>query len=340
MSKTCLVQNATPANTWNGLGNGMSGPSLWNAGESFTSVTASIDDQGRVHLNKSNLGLSTNVGPGETLMVSAGTGLQQGFYEIGDRVSNNELVLACPKSYCIPQRFTVNFNGNPANNDQITLGGISYTFKTVTAAFNDIFIGANATATYTSFLAVLGLTGTAAASGADYFTASQANPLWQSGGINAAAGSATGTFYLDQRIGDYRTTADPIINTTGGTGLGLSDSAPIPPAGQTKIICTNASVRLVAARNDRWSGQNKIRDLKAVALSGTAPTITTFAGAYVLAPGASSGPFNSAHDPLTPAIALALPLGIEVDLGDFLGQNGGIAFRILGTTPVVLLTYD
>jgi len=338
MSKTCLIQAATGANQWNGLGNGQSGPSLWTATDT-TSGTVTLDEFGNVRVQRNGAFTSALAGAGESIFITGGTGLQPGVYTLADMQTAAIARLQGHRSMILPNRFTINYTGQPSDNDTITLGGVTYRFKTVTAQANDIFIGASATATYTSFLLALSLTGTAAGSGADYFTGTVSCPLWKSGGLVPLSAGAAGGFQVDVRIA-YRTTLDPVISLANATSAGYSDLGALPPAGQVKTICTDATFRLCAARNDLWSGQGKVRDFRAMALSGTAPTIQVFSCGYVTVPGASSGPANGANDPLLAAPALALTAGLEVDLGDYIGQYGGILFRVAGTNPVVLINYD
>lgn len=65
---------------------------------------------------------------------------------------------------------TATGNTNASDGDTVRIGGTTYTFKTATAAINDIFIGASADATLGSLVKVLNGNATIGASGADAFT--------------------------------------------------------------------------------------------------------------------------------------------------------------------------
>jgi len=91
----------------------------------------------------------------------------------------------------------------PANNDTITVGGVTYTFKTtLTGAANEVLINTTATAALTNLKAAINLTGTI---GTDYGTGTVINPL-----VTATTKTST-TLVIEA-----------ITQTTDGTTLAVS----------------------------------------------------------------------------------------------------------------------
>ena len=101
---------------------------------------------------------------------------------------------------------TITSNGtNVSDGDTVTIGSITYRFKTAIAAINDVLIGASAAASLTNLVAAINLYGT---SGTTYFAGTNTNPdVW------ASAVTAT-VVTLKARIGG-----------TGGNSIGLARSA-------------------------------------------------------------------------------------------------------------------
>lgn len=91
-------------------------------------------------------------------------------------------------------------NTNVSDGDTVTIGSTTYRFKTVTAAINDIFIGADADTSLGSLVKVLAGTAVIAASGADAFTGtknghSQVTAAAVSGHATVITARAPGTAY-------------------------------------------------------------------------------------------------------------------------------------------------
>lgn len=113
---------------------------------------------------------------------------------------NTTLVAAGWTSTLAKAYTTVEFTGNPANNDTITVAGQVYTFKTVIGSAYDVLIGASAFDSYFNFKSALNAL---AGSGTLYGGGTVANTQMEGGRMGG--GGATGYLIIQKIVGGFFT---------------------------------------------------------------------------------------------------------------------------------------
>lgn len=179
----------------------------------------------------------TTVTVAETTVANASPPATNLVVRVGHKFSASELdidasgVLPVLVGHSVAATDDFTFVGNPANNDEVQVGGVTYTFKTVlTGAANEVKIGAADSDTATNLAAAINAS---AGAGTLYGTGTVANPLVKASLVGLVL---TATARQAGADGDTISATTPVgtggawatATLTGGVGAGFTRLGLIP----------------------------------------------------------------------------------------------------------------
>jgi len=182
-----------------------------------------------VDINNSTVGTLGNAG------VFTGKWSRVDYYaEIKTSFNANVNGTSCFMQFSPGSKGLLTFTGQPANDETVTIGAVVYKFKTaITAAANDVLIGASTSDSIDNLVAAICRTGTP---GTDYSHATYVHPLVEM----AARDTAVTSLIIGSIVGGELATTKVLANATWGNAtmqMALERSIAVPP--QANSLQTN-----------------------------------------------------------------------------------------------------